>query len=198
MLHLTAIILSLFAAPPAPIFDRPPPPILPAASPSDTSAKSPVIPRLSAGDAAGLIRPVGLYFWTVSGCAPCVTMRRALEPLRQWYTVQEVDAESELGQQLAKAFSISTAPTLILYVNGKAVGGRAGIANTEDIDKWIGDQINRPAREKIKQGFWTAGTCGMLCSSHGSQYVEQWVEQPASAAWGSWQQPQYSVPARGG
>lgn len=79
-------------------------------------------------------KPVLIDFYA-DWCGPCQTMAPVLERVRQKMgkQIQLVKINVDKNKAMASAQNVRSIPTLVLYINGKPVWRKSGLATTRDI-----------------------------------------------------------------
>ena len=76
-------------------------------------------------------------FWA-SWCIPCSIMKPDFEAAKKELKKKRVTVvEYNVDQGGSSTYGVSTIPTLILYINGKAVGKQTGVLDKDTIIAWV-------------------------------------------------------------
>ena len=87
-------------------------------------------------------KPVLVDFWAL-GCHPCTLMEPIFEKLANHYGEKAVFARAnvQLTPLTSQKYGIEAIPTVILFKEGKAIGGFVGLRSEPDIEKWLEESL---------------------------------------------------------
>lgn len=90
------------------------------------------------------IEGVVLVDFYSDSCIPCKRLSPILRELEEEYkgkaVVYKVNVNYE--EDLAAAYQVMSAPTLILFKNGEALGKKSGVQKKDALTQWLDDAIN--------------------------------------------------------
>ena len=75
-------------------------------------------------------------FWA-SWCGPCRMLAPILEEVDKTGKVKVMKVNVDENQSLAALFGVSSIPTMVLFKDGKPIGGRIGVMSLPQIMGWI-------------------------------------------------------------
>lgn len=70
-------------------------------------------------------------------CGPCKMLSPVLEELSNELSIPVGKVDVDECEDLAKAFEVSSIPTLLLYQDGKVVKKRLGYCGLEELKEWV-------------------------------------------------------------
>ncbi len=87
-------------------------------------------------------KPVLVDFW-MEDCFPCKIIVPVLEKLAQEFEGKIIFGKVNLNRALlsAQKYGINAAPTIVLFINGKPVGGFLGLKPEEVIRTWLEENL---------------------------------------------------------
>ncbi len=87
-------------------------------------------------------KPFLVDFW-MDGCAPCVLISPILEKLADEFKEEMIFAKVDLNAVplAVQKYGVNAAPTVILFKEGKPIGGFVGLMPEETIKTWLKENL---------------------------------------------------------
>jgi len=76
-------------------------------------------------------------------CGPCQVLGPILDKVGEDFKEKFILAKIDVGEapNISGKFEVEKIPTVILFKNGKPIGGFVGMADENDIKKWLSENL---------------------------------------------------------